>query len=219
MSSKFFLIILLLTLFNFSLSSLLFKLKDSNYHCLGGEFLGNSILVVKYRLYTPSRKDLSKVIPTLTINLKNVKQNRMLYSQHVFTVKDKLTYDIAEAGLYEVCIKTSQYSKVRDLREDLFVNIKMNPDYNEEDPMMSNAINSEDVNSIAIKAKQIVTISKPIIEGQENQLEKENEHSIKTLENAKLYKYLAFAQIAVTVFIGLIQVYNFRRFLKSQHVI
>ena len=95
----------------------------------------------------------------------------------------------------------------------------MNPDYNEEDPMMSNAINSEDVNSIAIKAKQIVTISKPIIEGQENQLEKENEHSIKTLENAKLYKYLAFAQIAVTVFIGLIQVYNFRRFLKSQHVI
>ena len=135
------------------------------------------------------------------------------------STKDKLTYDIAEAGLYEVCIKTSQYSKVRDLREDLFVNIKMNPDYNEEDPMMSNAINSEDVNSIAIKAKQIVTISKPIIEGQENQLEKENEHSIKTLENAKLYKYLAFAQIAVTVFIGLIQVYNFRRFLKSQHVI
>ena len=217
--SKFFLIILLLTLFNFSFSSLLFKLKDSNYHCLGGEFLGNSILVVKYRLYTPSRKDLSKVIPTLTINLKNVKQNRMLYSQHVFTVKDKLTYDIAEAGLYEVCIKTSQYSKVRDLREDLFVNIKMNPDYNEEDPMISNAINSEDVNSIAIKAKQIVSIAKPIIEGQENQLEKENEHSIKTLENAKLYKYLAFAQIAVTVFIGLIQVYNFRRFLKSQHVI
>ena len=216
---KFFLIILLLTLFNFSFSSLLFKIKDSNYHCIGGEFLGNSILVVKYRLFTPSRKDLAKVIPTLTISLKNIKQNRMLYSQHVYTVKDKITYDIAEAGLYEVCIKTAQFSKVRDLKEDLFVNIKMNPDYNDEDPMISNAINSEDVNSIATKAKQIVSIAKPIIEGQENQLEKENEHSIKTLDNAKLYKYLAFAQITVTVFIGLIQIYNFRRFLKSQHVI
>ena len=216
---KFFIIILLLTLFNFSFSSLLFKIKDSNYHCIGGEFLGNSILVVKYRLFTPSRKDLAKVIPTLTISLKNVKQNRMLYSQHVYTVKDKITYDIAEAGLYEVCIKTAQFSKVRDLKEDLFVNIKMNPDYNDEDPSISNAINSEDVNSIATKAKQIVSIAKPIIEGQENQLEKENEHSIKTLDNAKLYKYLAFAQITVTVFIGLIQIYNFRRFLKSQHVI
>ena len=216
---KFFIIILLLTLFNFSFSSLLFKIKDSNYHCIGGEFLGNSILVMKYRLFTPSRKDLAKVIPTLTISLKNVKQNRMLYSQHVYTVKDKITYDIDEAGLYEVCIKTAQFSKVRDLKEDLFVNIKMNPDYNDEDPMISNAINSEDVNSIATKAKQIVSIAKPIIEGQENQLEKENEHSIKTLDNAKLYKYLAFAQITVTVFIGLIQVYNFRRFLKSQHVI
>ena len=217
--SKFFLITLLLTLFHFSLNSLLFKLKDSNLHCLGGEFLGNSILVVKYRMYTPSRKDLSKVIPTLTINLKNVKQNRLIYSQHIFMVKDKVTYNIDEAGLYEVCIKTAQFSKVRDLKEDLFVNIKINPDYNEEDPTISNAINSEDVNSITTKAKQIVAIAKPIIEGQEKQLEKENEHSISTLENANFYKYLVFGQISITIFIGLIQIYNFRRFLKSQHII
>ena len=95
----------------------------------------------------------------------------------------------------------------------------MNPDYNDEDPSISNAINSEDVNSISQKAKQIVGLAKPIIEGQENQLEKENEHSISTLENANRYKYLAFFQISVTVIIGLIQVYNFKRFLKSQHII
>ena len=86
-------------------------------------------------------------------------------------------------------------------------------------PLNSNAINSDDVSSISKKAKQIVEIAKPIIQGQEIQLKKENEHSIKTLENASFYKYLAFAQIAITVFIGLIQVYNFKRFLKSQHVI
>jgi hypothetical protein len=216
---KYFLILLLLTLFNFTLSSFLFKLKDGNLHCLGGEFLANSILVVKYRLYTPSRKELSKVIPTLSINLKSVKYNKLLYSQHIFTVKDKVTYSIEEAGQYEVCIKTNQFQKVRDLKEDLFVNIKMNPDYNDEDPNISNAINSEDVNSISQKAKQIVGLAKPIIEGQENQLEKENEHSISTLENANRYKYLAFFQISVTVIIGLIQVYNFKRFLKSQHII
>ena len=99
---KYFLILLLLTLFNFTLSSFLFKLNDGNLHCLGGEFLANSILVVKYRLYTPSRKELSKVIPTLSINLKSVKYNKLLYSQHIFTVKDKVTYSIEEAGQYEV---------------------------------------------------------------------------------------------------------------------
>ena len=216
---KLFLIILLLTIFNYSNWALLFKLKDSNYHCLGGEFLGNSILVVKYRLYTPSRKPLISVLPTLTINLKNVNKDKFIYSQHMFQVKDKLTYDIEEAGLYEICIKTSQFSKVRDLKEDLFVNIKMNPDYNDEDPKISNAINSEDVNSISSKAKQIVEISKPIIEGQEHQLKRENEHSIKAIDITKLYKYFAYAQIIVTVFIGIIQIYNFRRFLKSQHII
>ena len=216
---KFLLIILLLTIFNYSNCALLFKLKDSNYHCLGGEFLGNSILVVKYRLYTPSRKPLISVLPTLTISLKNVNKDKFIYSQHMYQVKDKLTYDIEEAGLYEICIKTSQFSKVRDLKEDLFVNIKMNPDYNDEDPKISNAINSEDVNSISSKAKQIVEISKPIIEGQEHQLKRENEHSIKAIDITKLYKYFAYAQIIVTVFIGIIQIYNFRRFLKSQHII
>ena len=80
----------------------------------------------------------------------------------------------------------------------------MNPDYNDEDPKISNAINSEDVNSISSKAKQIVEISKPIIEGQEHQLKRENEHSIKAIDITKLYKYFAFAQIIVTVFIGII---------------
>ena len=134
-------------------------------------------------------------------------------------VKDKLTYDIAEEGLYEVCIKTIKYKTIRDLGEDLYINIKINPDYNDEDPNLSNAINSEDVNSIAIKAKEIIEISRPIIDGQEKQLEIENEHSIDTLSNANLYRYLTFGQIAVTIFIGLIQVHNFRRFLKSQNVI
>ena len=211
--------IIVLSDFNYTNCALLFKLKDSNYHCLWGEFLGNSILVVKYRLYTPSRKPLISVLPTLTINLKNVNKDKFIYSQHMYQVKDKLTYDIEETGLYEVCIKTGQFSKVRDLKEDLFVNIKMNPDYNDEDPKISNAINSEDVNSISSKAKQIVEISKPIIEGQEHQLKRENEHSIKAIDITKLYKYFAYAQIIVTVFIGIIQIYNFRRFLKSQHII
>ena len=216
---KYILIIVLLTLFNFSLNSLLFKITDSEMHCVGGEFLGNSILVVKYRLFTSSRKSLGQVIPTLSINLRNVKQDKLIYSQHIFMVKDKITYSIEEDGLYEVCIKTNQFSKVKDLNEDLFVNIKMNPDYTDEESKISNAVNSDDLGIISQKAKQIVEIAKPIIQGQEHQLKRENEHSIKTLENANFYKYLAFIQIAITIFIGLIQMFNFKRFLKSQHVI
>ena len=216
---KNFLILLLFSLITLSSSSLLFKLKDNYPQCVGGEFLGNSILVVKYRLYTPSRKDLGKVIPTLFIEVKDVKKDKAIYSRHIFTVKDKITYDIDEEGLYEVCIRSVQYKTIRDLGEDLFINIKINPDYKDEDPNISNAINSEDVNSIAIKAKEIIEISRPIIDGQEKQLEIENEHSIDTLSNASLYKYLAFGQIAITVCIGLFQVHNFRRFLKSQNVI
>ena len=68
----------------------------------------------------------------------------------------------------------------------------MNPDYTDEESKISNAVNSDDLGIISQKAKQIVEIAKPIIQSQEHQLKRENEHSIKTLENANFYKYLAF---------------------------
>ena len=60
---------------------------------------------------------------------------------------------------------------------------------------------------------------KPIIERQKNELDAEKISAEETIKSTKWYKALTFIQIIVAVIVGLIQLNNFRRFLKSSHII
>ena len=217
---KIFYCLLLLINMYVSNSSLLFKIRSLQPHCLGGEFNENTVLVLKYKLFTNSRKDLSKVLPHLVIHFNNVNKQIKLNSENIFINKGKFTFNIKEAGLYEVCIQVFKYSVISDLEEELFVSFKMNTkSYDEEDDLLLNAINTKDVDSVSHKINEIKRLTKPIIDDQLNQMEIENKNSLNTLSNTSYYKYITYAQLIITIFIGLFQIYNFKKFLKSQHVI
>ena len=217
---KIFYCLLLLINIYISNSSLLFKIRSLQPHCLGGEFNENTVLVLKYKLFTNSRKDLSKVLPHLVIHFNNVNKKIKLNSENIFINKGKFTFNIKEAGLYEVCMQVFKYSVISDLEEELFVSFKMNTkNYDEEDDLLLNAINTKDVDSVSHKINEIKRLTKPIIDDQLNQMEIENKNSLNTLSNTSYYKYITYAQLIITIFIGLFQIYNFKKFLKSQHVI
>ena len=217
---KIFYCLLLLINIYISNSSLLFKIRSLQPHCLGGEFNENTVLVLKYKLFTNSRKDLSKVLPHLVIHFNNVNKQIKLNSENIFINKGKFTFNIKEAGLYEVCIQVFKYSVISDLEEELFVSFKMNTkSYDEEDDLLLNAINTKDVDSVSHKINEIKRLTKPIIDDQLNQMEIENKISLSTLSNTSYYKYITYSQLIITIIIGIFQIYNFKKFLKSQHVI
>ena len=217
---KIFYCLLLLINIYISNSSLLFKIRSLQPHCLGGEFNENTVLVLKYKLFTNSRKDLSKVLPHLVIHFNNVNKQIKLNSENIFINKGKFTFNIKEAGLYEVCMQVFKYSVISDLEEELFVSFKMNTkNYDEEDDLLLNAINTKDVDSVSHKINEIKRLTKPIIDDQLNQMEIENKISLKTLSNTSYYKYITYSQLIITIIIGIFQIYNFKKFLKSQHVI
>ena len=217
---KLFLTAIIIMLACFSNCTLLFKIKDNEPHCLGGEYIEGSILFVKFKIFTPKRQNLTQVIPYMTIFLRRpTVSNAILNNNHLFMNKGKLTFKIPEAGLYEVCVQTNRYSVVSDLKEDLFVNLKIVPDYYSDEVVVSKSINLKDLDPVSQKAKQIIALTRPIIDNQQSQMDVENELSLKTLSNASFYKYLTFAQLFLTIIIGIIQVNNFRRFLKSLNII
>jgi len=217
---KIFYCLLLLINIYISNSSLIFKIRSLEPHCLGGEFNENTVLVLKYKLFTNSRKDLSKVLPHLVIHFNNVNKQIKLNSENIFINKGKFTFNIKEAGLYEVCIQVFKYSVISDLEEELFVSFKMNTKtYDEEDDLLLNAINTKDVDSVSHKINEIKRLTKPIIDDQLNQMEIENKISLSTLSNTSYYKYITYSQLIITIIIGIFQIYNFKKFLKSQHVI
>ena len=212
-------LILLLIIISFSNSTLLFKIINTEPRCLGGEFNEKSVLVVKYKIFTHKRKDLSKIFPYLSIYLHKVKTNKKISDQHIFLNKGKMTFNTEEQGLYEICIQTQRYSVIVDLKEDLFISFKINPDYNDDESLITDPINTQDVDYFNQKTRQALSLTKPIIENQKNQLSDENDFALSTLANANFYKYLTFIQLFITFIIGIVQICNFKRFLKSQHVI
>ena len=212
-------IIVLLIIISLSNSTLLFKIKNTEPQCLRGEFNEKSVLVVKYKIFTHTRKDLSKIFPYLSIYLHNVKTNKKISKQNIFLNKGKFTFNTEESGLYEVCIQTQRYSVISDLNEDLFVSLKINPDYNDDESLITDPINTKDVDYINQKTRKALSLTKPIIESQKNQLDDENDFALSTLANTNFYRYLTYIQISITFIIGIVQICNFKRFLKSQHVI
>ena len=80
-------------------------------------------------------------------------------------------------------------------------------------------IKSEDVNRMERKADSIIRIIKQATEVQKEKINVENENSLNTLSNAKIYKYLNFGQVVIAGIIGLIQLNNFRKFLKSKNIV
>ena len=210
--------ILLLITLSFS-NCLLFKLTSSEPRCLGGEFNEKSVVILKYKLFTHTRKAISKVYPYLSIYFQNVQNKKKYQEEHIFINKGKFTFNTIEAGLYEICIQVKRYSVISELKEDLYVNFKINTDYNEDENLITDPIKANDVNSFTQKARQALILTKPILHNQKMQLNDENEFSTQTLTNANFYKYLTYIQVGVTFIIGIVQICNFKRFLKSLHVI
>ena len=216
---KIFFPILILIIISFSYCSLLFTIKNTEPHCLGRDFYENSILIFKYKIFTKSKKDLSSIFPNLKLYIQEAKANKIINYYYFDINKGKITFRTPKEGLYEMCIKAKQYSVISDLKEDLFVNFKITTNYFYDEDILSNALNIQDVDSVNQKAKQILKATVPLIESQKKEFEVENELSLNTLSYANFYKRLTYIQLIITFIIGIVQIYNFKRFLKSQNVI
>ena len=104
------------------------------------------------------------------------------------------------------------------MKEEVYMNLKLLSD-NMDDIDFKDVVSLEDLNIFEKKAKEIKELTKPILVEQSQQLEIENNSSIETIQNTRWYKYMTTGQIIVTLIIGIIQLRNFRKFLKSQHII
>ena len=84
---------------------------------------------------------------------------------------------------------------------------------------LTNAIKSNDVERMEDKADNIIDLLSKANDKKKSKINNEKENSLVTISNAKMYKYLNMIQIIISAIIGLIQLNNFRRFLKSKHIV
>lgn len=211
------LILLLLALPSIS-PNLLFVLKDNVPTCYIEELFMNSVLIIKYKMFTKSHSDLSMLVPYIRMTITGEDDKKQYNSFGISEVKGKNSFLAPKEGMYRVCVYRSRYRGNNAPKEDVYMNIKFASD-NMDEVNLSNAIKTDDLNNLQKKAKQIIAMTEPIIRNQESNLYNENKSSVETLENSKWYKYMTFGQVIITFIIGLVQLNNFRKFLKMQNVI
>ena len=210
-------IVIFIFLFN-SISPLLFILKPGQERCLIDEFIAQNYFIVKHKIYTEDKQDIKKFLPQIHFHVKDAETNRIIFNSYIYDVKDKISQKVVKTGLYKVCLSMNKNVPREMMKLTIYANLKITSD-NMEKNDFTKAIKSEDINKMQRQADSILRLINHATEIQKEQLNAENEKSLETLSNAKMYKYLNFAQIVIAIIIGLIQFNNFRKFLKSKNIV
>ena len=217
MSNNFiFLLFLIFSYFSFSLNSLLFELKENFPVCFTDELFQNGVMMIKYKIFTHSRLDLSKIYPNTFIYVINEETKKEEFRNVLTSVKNKFTFTASKMGLYTFCaIRMKNANKVNEI---IYMNLKFASD-NMDGMSLDKALSKEDLTTIEGKAKKISEIVKKISKNQERVLKLEKRSSKSILRSTEYYKNICYIQIVLIIIIGIVNLFNFRRFLKSKNII
>lgn len=104
--------------------------------------------------------------------------------------------------------------------QEIFAQLKISSDMNTYKPQDLNELpKNEDFSPVLDKINHIVTETKRIIETQKIELETED-HSYNLQQSyLKTITYITIFQIICVIFLGLFQVYQFRKFLIINNII
>ena len=199
----------------FSLSILLEKGQE---RCIIDEFLKNNYFVVKYKIFTENKENINDLLPFISLNIKVAETNEVLFYHSLTLPKSKFSHSVKNIGLYKICVYTKKDAPNKIKEKKVFANLKITSD-NMEKIDLDSVIKNNDVERMENKAENIIGILGQANQIKKSQINTEKYSSMEILSNAKMYKYLNIIQIVVSAIIGLIQLNNFRRFLKSKHVV
>ena len=199
----------------FSISMLLRKGQEQ---CIIDEFIEDNYFVVKYKIFTENKEDVKDILPFISLKIKDAETNDYIFYNSLNTHKGKFSHSVKETGLYKICVYAKADCPDKILEKKVFANIKITSD-NMEKIDLTDAIKNKDIESMENKAENIIGLLGQANIIKKSQINSENYYSIETLSNAKMYKYLNIIQIIISAIIGLIQINNFRRFLKSKHIV
>ena len=216
MKSSFLFAILIVSFLPLITPHLLFRLLPNQARCYVDELFAESVMMIKWKIYTQSKADLSSIVSQMVIYATSEETKEQVFTAVPSSAKNKVAFTPGKEGVYRICvIYRTRYSPIN---EPIYMNMRFGSD-NMDEPDINNALQSKDVTNLEGKAKKVLELAKPIIERQKSDLDLENANAETTIKNTKWYKYLTFAQIALCVIIGLVQLNNFRKYLKSQNVI
>ena len=220
MFDKWFFIIFISFLVNFSYCSLYFEV-DKREKCFIEFIFANSSLLLKWNIY-PQNKNLlnsdkfNQAFHYIVFDIKDSKTKKVLFHYRINERKSKTSFLIHDIGEVHIC---TYFDKIyhKPLR-GVEMNLKIRSE-------QSFFIFSENM----VKKSEIVNTTKTIEKVNDNikkinlefEKEKKTERRVtyEIVNNIETYKKLTYIQIGISIIIGLVYLYYFKRYIKSLNII
>lgn len=90
---------------------------------------------------------------------------------------------------------------------------------NMDEPDLKKALKVQEVGEVHEKLRYIITVGKNSVDGQKLEMNQEDSFAVYVIENTKILYYLSFFQILIIVTVGVYQIFSFRKYLSSHHII
>ena len=201
---------------NTVLSALIFKLNQNEEQCFYEDFFSETSIIFKWKIFTHSQENVTSILPSISIIV--TLDDNIIYETKLTSKKSKVTFTVNNDGIYKICVKRKKYNGKDSPKEQVYANLKISSIYSI-GVDLTDAVSYEDIGTFYNKTYSIRELTDGILNYQNSQMEMETTSSQETIYYTKWYRYITLTQVVLTIIIGLTQLNNFRRFLKSQHVI
>jgi hypothetical protein len=208
MKSKLFLLILFITLTN--LNCIFFDLTSGLERCYVEELFSESTAIIQYKLFTFEKegdKFIKENIEALYVRIYD-EAGRTIQAHTMKQYKDKFSFHSSGESYYKVCVEA--VGGTYDARGKIFFKLKIASD-NMDEPDISKAIKTEDVNYLHEQLRSLIKKGDKIIKHQEFELVSEDNIAKLQMKDSRLYYGLTVLQIVV---IGIVFLYNLYSFVK-----
>ena len=220
MFDKWFFIIFICFLVNFSYCSLYFEISERE-RCFIEYIYANASLMLKWNVY-PQNKNLlnsdkfNQSIQYIVFDIKKSDTKKVLFHYKINERKSKISFLFHDYGEVYIC---THYDKSY---HKPFRGVEMNLKIRSEQTFFQlnqNMIKKSEIENTTKTIEKVNDNIKKINLEFEKEKKKERRVTYEIINNIETYKTLTYIQIGLSIIIGLVYLYYFKRYIKSLNLI
>ena len=220
MFDKWFFIVFIGVLVNFSYCSLYFEISERE-RCFIEYIYANASLMLKWNVY-PQNKNLlnndrfNQAVRNIVFNIRKSDTKKILFHYKINERKSKTSFLFHDYGEIHICtLYDKSYHK--PLR-----GVEMNLKIRSEQSFFTfkdNMVKKSEIENTTKTIEKVNDNIKKINLEFEKEKKKERRVTYEIINNIETYKTLTYIQIGLSIIIGLVYLYYFKRYIKSLNII
>ena len=211
-------LIIFILFFKFIFSILKFKIPLKNEKCFIQQIFLETSVLIRFDLTgieNISNNILQNVYENLKIYIKD-QNSTVIYKESIKKSKGKFVQFIKKSGIYFICSIYEGKLNENEIK-NLFFGIKISNEFESKD--INKALNKD---SLEFFNKKIIKINNELIPSmnlQKNEIDEEDETSLKIINSSKFYFNLTVIQILLIIIVAIYYVLQFKKYLFIRRLI